>query len=184
MCLSRVWTDGDKVVYENEKHNHVPDVAEVGVKQVLTDFKEKARMLTDTPQQIIASSTLCISAAVAGILPPASRMKKRTILKARQHAAGALPCLSSTRDLVIPEMYTITMAGEIFLVYDSGASDNQIIIFSTERNLNLMATCDHLYADGTFKTSPPLFTQVFTIHGVKYNNVLPTVYALLRISVY
>lgn len=39
--LGRVWTDGDKVVYENEKHNHVPDVVEIGVKQVLAGFKNR-----------------------------------------------------------------------------------------------------------------------------------------------
>ncbi|RWS21740.1 uncharacterized protein B4U80_09561 [Leptotrombidium deliense] len=35
------------------------------------------------------------------------------------------------------------------------------------------------YADGTFKTAPPLFAQVYTIHGIKYSNVIPAVYALL-----
>ncbi|XP_022173341.1 uncharacterized protein LOC111035852 [Myzus persicae] len=83
------------------------------------------------------------------------------------------------RDLLIPEKYTYTVAGDKFLQFDSCASDNIIIIFSTQKNLDLMATCDHWYADGTFKTSPPLFKQVFTIHAIKYNNVLKTVYSLL-----
>lgn len=101
------------------------------------------------------------------------------MLKAKHHAASALSCTISTRDLIIPEKYTVTMVREKFLLHDSCASDNRIIIFSTERNLNFMAKCDHWYADGTLKTSPSLLTQVFIIHGVKFNNVLPTAYALL-----
>lgn len=42
-----------------------------------------------------------------------------------------------------------------------------------------MATCQHWYADGTFKSSPPLFNQVYTVHAVKYNNVLPSVFVLM-----
>ncbi|XP_022161694.1 uncharacterized protein LOC111027604 [Myzus persicae] len=86
---------------------------------------------------------------------------------------------TNMRDLLIPEKYTYTVAGDKFLQFDSCASDNRIIIFSTQKNLDLMATCDHWYADGTFKTSPPLFKQVSTIHAIKYNNVLPTFYSLL-----
>ncbi|XP_072397919.1 uncharacterized protein [Diabrotica undecimpunctata] len=42
-----------------------------------------------------------------------------------------------------------------------------------------MEQCDHWYADGTFNSAPPLFSQIYTIHGVRYSNVIPTVYALL-----
>ncbi|CAI6374670.1 unnamed protein product [Macrosiphum euphorbiae] len=28
-CLGRVWTAEDIVIFENDKHNHVPDVAEI-----------------------------------------------------------------------------------------------------------------------------------------------------------
>jgi hypothetical protein len=39
----------------------------------------------------------------------------------------------------------------------------------------MMINCSHWYPDGTFKMIPPLFAQVWTIHGFKYNNVLSTV---------
>ena len=42
-----------------------------------------------------------------------------------------------------------------------------------------MDHCDHWYADGTFKAAPPLFTQIYTIHAVKYNSTIPTVFALM-----
>jgi hypothetical protein len=42
-----------------------------------------------------------------------------------------------------------------------------------------MDRCNRWYADGTFKSSPKLFCQLYTIHGVQYNNVIPTVFALV-----
>jgi hypothetical protein len=64
-------------------------------------------------------------------------------------------------------------------MHDSGPGNDRILIFSTTRNLDLMSQCFHWFADGTFKTSPPLFNQVYTIHAVKYHNVIPTVFVLM-----
>lgn len=52
-------------------------------------------------------------------------------------------------------------------------------MFSTDRNMKFLANCQHWYVDGTFKSSPPLFTQLFTLHGQKDGNILPLVYGLL-----
>lgn len=90
-----------------------------------------------------------------------------------------MSCPTNSYDMVIPEKYSMSVTGEKCIQFDSGASDNRIIIFNIQKNLDLMVTCDHLYADGTFKTALPLLQQVFTIHAITYNNVLPTVYALL-----
>lgn len=66
------------------------------------------------------------------------------------------------------------------MLYDSGKEDPQrLLIFSTNENLELLATCDHWYAGGTFSSSPPLFSQIYTVHGAKFSTCLPFVYALL-----
>lgn len=65
--------------------------------------------------------------------------------------------------------------------YDSGPNDseNRILIFATDKNLEHMEKCEHWYADGTFKSSPSIFAQLYTIHGAPHTNIVPTVYALL-----
>ncbi|XP_031327714.1 uncharacterized protein LOC116158974 [Photinus pyralis] len=69
---------------------------------------------------------------------------------------------------------------EPFLLFDNGPdTEHRILIFSTQRNLELLERCEHWYADGTFKTTPPLFTQVYTIHGVRFNTCIPSVFVLL-----
>lgn len=65
------------------------------------------------------------------------------------------------------------------MLYDSGPGVQRIIIFTTRKNLDLMVNTQHWFADGTFKSTPPLFQQLYTIHGIKYNAVVPTVYILM-----
>jgi hypothetical protein len=43
----------------------------------------------------------------------------------------------------------------------------------------LLAQCWHWFSDGTFKVVPLLFDQLYTIHCVKYNNVIPSVFILM-----
>ncbi len=67
-----------------------------------------------------------------------------------------------------------TTRGEDFLL----ASQNNIHIFATEGNLQLLAQSEELYVDGTFHIAPRLFYQVFTIHVLKHGQQFPwhTVY--------
>src|SRR6218665_971288 len=46
--------------------------------------------------------------------------------------------------------------------------------------VRLMSECPNWYADGTFKSTPPLFNQLYTIHTVKYSSVIPTVFILMN----
>jgi hypothetical protein len=89
---------------------------------------------------------------------------------------------------VIPQKYRVIRSKdgpgtETFLVFDSAdlstETRERLIIFSTERNLNLLNQCDHWFGDGTFKLTPPLFSQIYTIHGLHRSNVLPLVYVLM-----
>ncbi|KAK4884135.1 hypothetical protein RN001_000406 [Aquatica leii] len=76
-------------------------------------------------------------------------------------------------ELVIPDEYLQDSRGEPFLLFDSGLSEDRILLFSTERNLSYMEHSRQWYIDGTFKVAPPLFHQVYTIHtGLqrRYNN--------------
>ena len=52
-------------------------------------------------------------------------------------------------------------------------------MFGTNANLDLMVQSENWFADGTFKVTPPLFAQLYTIHRVRYNNVIPSVFVLM-----
>jgi hypothetical protein len=42
-----------------------------------------------------------------------------------------------------------------------------------------MQNCEHRYADGTFSTSPNLFSRIYTVHGIQFSNVFYSVFVLL-----
>jgi hypothetical protein len=49
-----------------------------------------------------------------------------------------------------------------------------------DNNLEMMAAADAIFMDGTFKISPPQFTQLFTLHIIYMEFFIPVVYALLK----
>lgn len=72
------------------------------------------------------------------------------------------------------------MRGEDFLLHDTGFGDSErILVFSTAENLRKLGESELWFADGTFKVSPSLFYQVYTIHGSLHGTVVPLVFALL-----
>lgn len=42
-----------------------------------------------------------------------------------------------------------------------------------------MSESEHWFSDSTFKSAPSIFTQIYTIHALKYNAVIPVALALL-----
>lgn len=74
----------------------------------------------------------------------------------------------------------VTSKGESFLLHDSGDGDSaRILIFATEKNLHHLAQSTVLLVDGTFKVTPPLFYQLYTVHAVLHGVVMPMAYGLL-----
>lgn len=88
-------------------------------------------------------------------LPERENIKK-AIRKIRQKHLPPNP--SSLADLgELPENFTKTATGDKFLIYDSNNDDEaeenegRVIVFSTRRNLELLAASLMWFLDGTFK---------------------------------
>ena len=64
-------------------------------------------------------------------------------------------------------------------MYDSGPIAIRMLIFGTQENLNLMERSPHWFLDGTFKTAPSIFFQLYTIHALVSERTIPCVYAIL-----
>ena len=54
-----------------------------------------------------------------------------------------------------------------------------ITIFSSLEQLQILADSRFLLADGTFKTAPPPYAQLYTLHGIQNNRRVPLVFALM-----
>ena len=134
--------------------------------------------------QVVATSIENLSQAGKGALPSISNLKRRVQRKRVGVAAGP-PNPQNLGDLVIPQEFTRyerePEVFEDFLLYDSGpgARDNRILVFSTQRNLDILQRSSSWAMDGTFDIAPPLFSQIYSIHGEYGGRSHPLVYGIL-----
>lgn len=177
-CMARCHTVDGAVVKKTTNHNHVADAAKIEARKIMADIKNRAVVTQKSTHLIVAATSSEVTGAVAGQLPSV-RGIKQTIRRVRREQKIPLPTPTNLQDLIIPDSYKITISGENFLLFDSGPGTNRFLIFATQHNLERMTRCQHWYADGTFKSSPPLFNQIYTIHAVQYSNVIPTVFILM-----
>ncbi|CAF1035550.1 unnamed protein product [Rotaria sordida] len=80
---------------------------------------------------------------------------------------------------IIPASLTTTLKNEKFLQFDSGLGDHRLLIFASINQLRILEGTEEILIDGTFKVTPIIFTQLYTIHGVYRNNIFPLVFAVL-----
>lgn len=58
--------------------------------------------------------------------------------------------------------------------------EDRILIFASDEQVDILQDAEEFLVDGTFKVVPEIFYQLFIIHGVFRDHVIPLVYALLR----
>lgn len=176
------------------EHSHAPMITKIKATKIVGNLKKRAIENPELlPAQILKDlNPETVPLEVAAHLPDIQNIKQ-TISR---HRSKALP--KNPRNIeeleYIPRKYSVTKSGELFLLYDSQNDEEdeldcgRIIIFSTEANLRMLFRCKSWSADGTFKCSPSIFYQLFTIMGaVTYNRnnkektvFLPFVYALME----
>lgn len=168
-------TTRNDFVVKTSVHSHAPDATEVEVKNILAEMREEARCSTHRTREIVANSCgKAHGSAVQMALPKISAMS-RTIRRVRnkQNVAPVTP--HTVAELVLSGAYRTTSKGENFVLYDSGATgDNnnrRIIIFATQENVEFLQQCPEWFMDGTFSICPPLFQQIYTIHGIYFISV-------------
>lgn len=70
-----------------------------------------------------------------------------------------------------------TNKNENFLLVNS--KETNIVGFSTLSNLNVLCNSDTIFVDGTFKSCPKLYHQLFTVHCATNQSYVPLIYFLL-----
>ncbi|KII69945.1 hypothetical protein RF11_15729 [Thelohanellus kitauei] len=103
--------------------------------------------------------------------------------KANVRARNSFPYQNplNCREFLLPDEFKITHRNERFLLSDTYQVDRGgIIIFRTDRGKQLMSRSNRVFFDGTFKTVPEIFYQLFTIHCDISGNVLPCAFVLME----
>lgn len=102
---------------------------------------------------------------------------RRNMHRARLTKHPVLPkSMEETHDSV-GQLDIRTNKDENFLLVND--KEANIIIFSTTSNLELLCKSEKIFVDGTFKSCPKFFYQIFTLIGFINNVYIPLVFSLL-----
>ena len=58
--------------------------------------------------------------------------------------------------------------------------DDRILVFASDEQIDILQNTDDFLVDGTFKVVPEMFYQLYIIHAVYRDHVVPVIYSLLR----
>lgn len=96
-------------------------------------------------------------------LPSKDAMRQQIKRVRRQNVMSEPTSLDS---LFIPEELKHTLNGELFLINGSEiGNDDKILLFRTLANLRKLELAKYWIMDGTFKTVPTIFHQLYSIHA-------------------
>ena len=157
-------------------HNHGPHTAQTLRGRAISEMRKSVK---DTPlQQLKSTYDAIVNNQQATCVDPAllpTYQSVETILK-RQRADDRPKLPKQRTDIDLQGEWAAGPCSERFAL---PTPNSEILIFVTDANLLRLSRCKTIYMDGTFKTCPSLYTQLFTIHGLCNNFVVPLVYILL-----
>lgn len=162
-CPGRISTVEENVVGKTD-HSHAGDARNKEKRIALSEIRQKAAQSNSPPRRVIRSATAAISTEAAIEMSKYESLA-RNVRRIRQKANTTPAQPQSLAELTIDGEFAQTIKGDSFVLYDNEDAANRIVMFTTKDNLNFMIMCDDLYMDGTFAITPPLFKQVYSIHG-------------------
>ena len=178
-CKVRLTVRNGVIVHQSSEHTHGSnETSNEVLRRAQAGMKRRAENTQETTQQILTRELANISEAAAVNLPDVQNVR-RTIRMQRPHHGLPNPA-NRVQVPAIPPEYQLTSNGLQFLIYDSGVGDpERMLIFATAQGIDLLSISDNWFADGTFKTCPEMFYQLYTIHAMIDKRTVPCIYTLL-----
>lgn len=185
-------------------HLHPPSQEEVQAIILTQTLKKKAADHPgQPPAQILRTELAGVSLGVLSQMPEREALSRAMRRERRKNLPSNPTSLAAMGS--VPTRFAKTLLGEKFLIYDSRAAADEdvdsdpevgfdeeeeparVLVYSTARNIELLCQSPTWFVDGTFKTSPSIFTQIFAIMGLRMRQsptetegvALPMVYAFL-----
>lgn len=166
--------DNRRQFRQTKEHTHLPDATRAEMRTIKANMKQSAAdaIGANTTTNVLQAALLVASSEAKARLPRVDNLK-RTIQRSRNRQQCPLPLPQSRDDINIPLQFQFTGSvnqPEQFLLWDSGraiAEEPRILMFGTQQNLSFLRSCNGILMDGTFKTTPHHFLQLYTIHGTR-----------------
>ena len=169
-----------QVITNNDAHMHLNEMDKIGEMDSMNNMREQVRANPTMPIKRIYDHTVATAHQNAGagapvpLIPDYSQVKSSLY---REKASQCPPIPHNIQQMQINGLFAQTFLGERYLLHlDNGIG---VAIFATDFELRHLGNAQTLYIDGTFKTAPKPYMQVFTIHCEFMDRVVPLTASLL-----
>ncbi|CAF1545449.1 unnamed protein product [Adineta ricciae] len=169
--------------FDANEHNHAAEARRFSSLKACIQMKELAQISNDLPIQIITNVIATLPQHIQPCLPRKNALRQQANRAKRVCVEEVEP--KALNDFILPDMYCITLKSVPF-AEDISLGEERILVFTTMENLKWLQNAKFWIMDGTFKTVPTLFRQLYTIHapaGGSVNfQIVPLVYALMTLK--
>jgi hypothetical protein len=181
-CKGRATTtfhNGSHYLKKFVEHDHSPKSSNAEVAKTISQIKQKACATRDKPVQIIQDITVNMPREYHPYLPSSNALRSR-IRRVKRAEMPAQP--QTIEEVNVPDSLRLTLNGDTFLIRDCVIGNDRILLFATQANIQRLSRASFWLMDGTFKTVPTVFRQLYSIHapvGGENSRILPLVYSLV-----
>ena len=196
-CSGRLIQKGDQILVVIAKHNHEPNEQTIRQRLFIAHLKEQicdnAMPITKIFRGKIVNRYI-VELYNVRVLPQFNQIKS-SLCRVENLNYPSLPksiedvCIEGNKliksdhkllnELLFKGKWRLLVNGEDFTLVDN--KNPRYFIFGTTKSLKMLCSSKHMFADGTFKSSPSSLTQLYSIHTEAYvlNNTLSVFCALL-----
>ncbi|KAE9542890.1 hypothetical protein AGLY_002801, partial [Aphis glycines] len=165
----------DTAIYNDHKHDK-PSEQDINRQKLSNNLKRKAvEEISVLPSKFICRELK--NSDIHTLTLNDTSLIKRNIRNARLSVHPNIPKNIAETHAAINEITLVTNTNESFLL----VNDNNcgIVWFSTKSNLEVLCGINTIFVDGTFRSCPNFFYQLFTIHDLVEESYIPLVFFLL-----
>ena len=175
-CTSTLSMNGNLTAIQNRPtpHNHDSQKEKIEEEKFRRKVLESVSRSPATP--IRQSYNENLQEMDQNFSPPQYDKIRRGLNYKRSQCMPPLP--KNLQEILMPETRRLTKNNQNFSLHQ----EEGILIFATKQGLEFLVRSKNVLSDGTFKTAPAPFSQIYTIFGTAGSNdewKIPVVWALL-----
>lgn len=167
-CRGKLQTNLQNEVLRKNDHSCVPNLAEIEVRRKMEKCKKRAREDVSVPVSTIFNEELAdiYSKGYDFVTcTPSYKSAKTALCRERRKTLGTTENPDDANDINLTSSLLTLQDGESFLRLDFKNDDGKrILVFGGEEAKRLLENGETFFFDGTFKSCPRQFSQLYTIH--------------------
>lgn len=170
--ITQVQQDGDHKILKKSFHTHGPSPHRALVAECKSNIRHAAiEDVNSAPSRIVDcvnTSPLVLNNQLANFMGTTSSLRKIVKRARNNHSAIKYPPNPANLDFVYDlDFQDLNLNGEQLLLYDCLSADKtkRVTIFTTDTLFVRFCAAELMVSDGTFKTCPEPYKQLFIIHG-------------------